>query len=595
MSYQNQKLVFNIVSVLIICLVCVFAKIRAAGSDPQGTLLVSQAIVQHGTIKLDDYKDILGNYTYKIQQKNEHFYYYFPLGTSVFSLPFVAVSNAFGVDMVKYEPYLQGVIALFISVANFFLLSSIASLYVGQARGGYIALAFWLGTSYASTTATALWSHDLAVFFAGAAIFLLLRVKFKHAAGSSVLIGFSLFSAYFCRPTLALLVPVYLVAMAFINWRLATKAALAVALFLAGFILFSIHEFHQILPDYYLPQRLAGGHFWVALYGNLLSPARGLLIYSPFLLLPIAWILFGKRVFQQYATESILLIWPAIHLIVISRFPHWWAGYSFGARLMTDVLPAFFVLLVCYLQHQGDKRLHRVAFALLIMFAVWVNTVQGLFNRSAAEWNGRPSIDQFPEYLFDWRYPQFLSTKERLNQRMIKHDIMMNKRIQQSKELTAKASENDRLKLEERRVAEANVYSQQLKLHPLIFLQDHDFVSPGLYFIGWSGAEQSFRWSSGHHSEILFYLAPGGAMPSSLSITASALDAQKFRLLLNEHLLGDFEVDSSVQTLKINADAGYFLDSAINVLHFEFPGAKTPPSDDPRVLALAFRKISLDH
>src|SRR5262245_28951755 len=30
---------------------------------------------------------------------------------------------------------------------------------------------------------------------------------------------------------------------------------------------------------------------------------------------------------------------PGLHLAVVSRFPYWWGGYSYGSRLLVDVLP----------------------------------------------------------------------------------------------------------------------------------------------------------------------------------------------------------------------------------------------------------------
>jgi hypothetical protein len=47
------------------------------------------------------------------------------------------------------------------------------------------------------------------------------------------------------------------------------------------------------------------------------------------------------------------------------------------------------------------------------VFAVYVHSWQGLFNPYTARWNMQPGIGDHPEYLFDWRYPQFLHNKER--------------------------------------------------------------------------------------------------------------------------------------------------------------------------------------
>jgi hypothetical protein len=53
---------------------------------------------------------------------------------------------------------------------------------------------------------------------------------------------------------------------------------------------------------------------------------------------------------------------------------------------------------------------------------IWINSVQGLFNRSTMKWNVVPDIDKFPGYALDWHLPQFLSTEARLNDRLRRHE-----------------------------------------------------------------------------------------------------------------------------------------------------------------------------
>lgn len=419
----------RILTIAILALVFIIvasARIKGTGSDPKGTLLVTEAILNHGSIKLDHYgADVLQSYGYTVQRKNGHFYYFFPLGTSIASLPAVAVANLFGLDMQRHERSMQIAIAALTSVLTLLLLIKLARIFLEPANALLISSAFWFGTSLASTTGTALWSHNFATLFGLLAIYLALRATRDEQVQWWPLISLSLFAAYLCRPTMALLAP-FLLLYFFTYYRMAaTKAALLLAIFLAGFSGFSAYEFGQPLPDYYLPKRLDGSHFAEALYGNLFSPARGLLIYSPFIVL--AWLCIrgcSKNFDLKKSWLLIGLAWPVVHLIVISRFEHWWGGHSFGARLMTDALPGVFLLTLyawpTTLQGIANKAAAGVV-ALGVVFAVFVNTGQGLYNRYTAFWNGSPSIDQYPEYLFDWRYPQFLANKHGHAQRLARH------------------------------------------------------------------------------------------------------------------------------------------------------------------------------
>ena len=69
-------------------------RVDRTDADARGTLLVSEALITHGTIRLDQYDDAtLARDAGVLQQKGGHQYHYFPLGTPVLSVPFVAVAR----------------------------------------------------------------------------------------------------------------------------------------------------------------------------------------------------------------------------------------------------------------------------------------------------------------------------------------------------------------------------------------------------------------------------------------------------------------------------------------------------------------------
>lgn len=397
------------------------AQIRHTGSDPRGTLLVSQTIVQHGTVKLDSYgAELLQSYGYVIHQKNNHYYHYFPIGTALLSTPFVLLANAAGWDMVKHEPAAQLAIAAIGAMLTILLLYQLARLFLPRTESVLLASLFWFGTSFASTTGTALWSHNFASLLALIAIYSSVKSARNDDFTSWPIVATSLFLAYLCRPTMALLAPFVILFLFAHDKRTAIKTALLLTLWLVLFAAFSRHEFGQMLPDYYLPKRLEGGHFAEALFGNLFSPARGLFVLSPILLLPLLFLKQFRNMNKDVFLLFIALAWPVAHLIFVSRFPHWWAGWSFGARFMTDVLPGLFILLCYTLSSLRANRLRAWVFlALTGCFSIFVHSYQGLYNEYTAQWNVEPNIDKYPEYLFDWKYPQFLHNQKRHEKRLI--------------------------------------------------------------------------------------------------------------------------------------------------------------------------------
>jgi len=401
---------------------CKFNRNHYSIGDSFGSLLVSQALLEHASIKLDPYKARIPA-GYQFHEKNGHIYYYFPLGTSIMAAPMIAIALATGNDTLENNHRLQAKIAGVVNIALFLFLFLIARQFLDETASLACAAIFWFSTSLASVLGTALWSHDFAILFATISLWLSCRppaVSLKRAAA----LGITLFMAYLCRPTLALLAPcicLYLLAHRKFAATATTIVVLAACALL--FIGFSQREFGQLLPDYYIPQRLSGESFSTALYANMLSPARGLLVYTPLLLIlvinPIATITAIRR---HASLWLISMIWILAHWISVSRFPHWWGGFSYGPRLMVDILPAVFVMLITSIScwsPQSWNAYRRQTLILVAMVGCWMHVYQGLMNAySGVLWNVKPNIDANPQLIFDWRYPQFLHNQERHEKRL---------------------------------------------------------------------------------------------------------------------------------------------------------------------------------
>lgn len=531
-------------------------KVNATGSDPRGTLLVSQAIAQHGSVKLDAYGEtFLDSYGYIIQRKGGHFYNYFPLGTALVSTPFVAIANAFGFDMTKDEPLIQMVLAALAALLITFTLYKTARLYLRQTESILLAGLCWFGSSLASTVGTALWSHDFALVFSCAAIYLVLRHRQPEALLAPALIGLSLFMAYLCRPTLALLSPFLLLYYFLQDKKSALLAAATLGLLLLGFMGWSMHEFAQILPDYYLPKRLEGGDFATALYGNLLSPARGLLIFSPFLLLSLLLtIRLAPRNKTLAKLSLISLAWPLAHLLSISQFPHWWAGWSFGARLMVDAMPGLSVGLFSGLAAlQKSRNRAYIAVTVCGLLAIYINTYQGLFNTYSWKWNIEPNVDDYPECLFDWDYPPFLHNKKRHVARLAKF--------------------------------------RSHQLPPFSGSVDIPYNSTQVAFDSFYGSEVGFRWSQGNKAS-LSIMVNEKTMRGEANLQAGFLGNQSLTIALNGQQVYKGRFTGGEREIRFSF-APKLLHAGLNTFTFHLPDAHKPASEDPRVLAMAFRRLSL--
>lgn len=182
-----------------------FALVSNAGSDPQLSLLVSQAILEQGTVRLDAYMGLpnLDLQPWIVANANGHFYYYWPLGPSILSLPAVWAFNLVGLDMaVVYENnWAQNLISAVLCALVFLLLYRLCRHYLARWPSLLIASVFMLGTGLISTMGTALWNINFAVVFIVLLLLQLARLDREgDKAANPYWMGILLFAAFSAGP-----------------------------------------------------------------------------------------------------------------------------------------------------------------------------------------------------------------------------------------------------------------------------------------------------------------------------------------------------------------------------------------------------------
>jgi hypothetical protein len=174
----------------------------------------------------------------------------------------------------------------------------------------------------------------------------------------------------------------------------------------------------QLVSPYYLPGTfpIRGGAWYERVLGQLISPSRGLLIFSPiFLLAFIGPVLKWRR--GTLDRHDGLAIGATISLLSLHLGSSaWWAGHSYGPRFMTDVVPFLVYLCIYPLERLAEMPRSwtrtglRAAVTGLVLVSVAMH-LNGVTNQNLHRWNQQPrSIGDPSEYhrLWDWRHPQFL-------------------------------------------------------------------------------------------------------------------------------------------------------------------------------------------
>lgn len=276
----------------------------------------------------------------------------------------------------------------------------------GLALAVVLAIAF--GSSIWTTCSRALFQHGPAIACGAATLWTLVagqrrRVWFTATGAFAVL-------SYVMRPTGAVVVIAVTLYM-FLRQRRYVLPYLAAAGLVGGaFLAVNLATYGKLLPAYYSTDRLADPSLaGEVLAGLLVSPARGLFVYSPFLLLAPVSLLWQLCTRRLTALDGMCWGVIALHSIVASQFEHWWGGDSWGPRLMADLIPflAFVLLPEGVADLQGWRRsLLSGVFGTLALAGVAVNSTY--LSPATHLWNNDPVPVAFcPMRAWEWRDPPF--------------------------------------------------------------------------------------------------------------------------------------------------------------------------------------------
>jgi len=138
------------------------------------------------------------------------------------------------------------------------------------------------------------------------------------------------------------------------------------------------------------------------LLGTLASPSRGLFIFSPWTVVAVAYLPFAFFQLRLRTLLPWLLATLVAHALLISKFSIWWAGWCFGPRYWTEVIPLLAISLGLALQW-SRARFRPLQAITLILIAVSIGIqVLGAFVYPTG-WDEFPqSVDIAPERLWDW-------------------------------------------------------------------------------------------------------------------------------------------------------------------------------------------------
>jgi len=150
------------------------------------------------------------------------------------------------------------------------------------------------------------------------------------------------------------------------------------------------------------------GNLEEALPANLVSPGRGLFIWTPPTVLALGVLLPRGRGALPGRVVAAVAAWLLAHVLVVSRYSHWWAGHSYGPRFLIDVMPGAILLSApTFARFWQSRRPARWLLMSLVGWSVFTQ-IGGAFGR-ALDWVRDPvNVDRAPGRVWDLTDPPFL-------------------------------------------------------------------------------------------------------------------------------------------------------------------------------------------
>lgn len=300
-----------------------------------------------------------------------------------------------------------------IAVALLFLA---ARRLISRGRALSIAVALGLGTGLWPLVSRTLWEHETAIL--GLAIAMLFfcdegELQPRDALGTAA--GLAL--AGLGRPQLAPIIAVILAGVAVRAPRRAAIAAAAVVAIAGGLLMLTYWRWfgHPLGAAIAMQAQADSAHGTKGFLGSslegfaglLISPSRGLLIFSPVVLVAIPGFRNAAR-----APWMSPLRWCAIaalaQFIVYGGYAVWWAGHTYGPRYMLDLLP---VLVPLAASAMAVTRFRPLTLAACMTALAWsvALAATGAFCYPHDEWNTSPvEVNHEHSRLWDWSDPQFI-------------------------------------------------------------------------------------------------------------------------------------------------------------------------------------------
>ncbi|MFO0926128.1 MAG: hypothetical protein U0736_03690 [Gemmataceae bacterium] len=391
--------------------------------DTAPVIPTAVSLVREGNWDLNEYFGAAARQRelpYYVARRPSGIYSTYPAGMVVFAAPVAAAAHLVGADFRSEIVYvrLEKWTAAWVAAGCLTLFFLLAVQRTNPEAALMTTALLGTGSVLYSTVGQALWQHGGVIFWTLLILVLECRPKHAPADGLAMLVqAVAAACMVACRLSSALiLMPVGI----WVLLRAPRRGIVTIGLAALAYAPWA-WLYHDVYGTPFGPSTTQLGAlawttaWWVPLAGILVSPARGLLVYQPWLLLGLVVYLSRLRRSlpavdperEPWGWTGLLLTVVVLHLGLVASWRCWWGGHCWGSRLLAEVVPLLALLCVRPIgllwQTLGGRR--AVVWTAALAFLLHFSAVHYYANN----WNTTHDVDRDPAKLWDWKDAPFLN------------------------------------------------------------------------------------------------------------------------------------------------------------------------------------------
>jgi hypothetical protein len=376
------------------------------------SVFTSISIVKTGSLYLNDYYEMMvSKYPqpddptltpFYLRKVGENYLTAFPLMSSIISLPvtflYLSFYSNISWESIYFISHLSGAFIVALSGSLLFYIFY-ALLKTNLKKSLLLTFIFSFCTINLPLISQGLWQHGtVQLFFILAVIFYLKNNPFLLFLS----LGFGVLS----RPTSGIGIVIFGIFLILnykkkifpdFDFKYWGKSIIGILIPLLFFVFYNNFFYQSISNQGYASQleNSWSGNFPESLIGMFLSPSKGVLIYSPILILSFLGFYYG---YKKHNLVKISFWIVLVHCLLLSKWKHWYGGYGYGYRMVSDVIP-FFIFPIWFLLETHYEKIKKALFLLmgisfLIQFSgliffdsIWHNAFDTGFKNTSWLWS----------------------------------------------------------------------------------------------------------------------------------------------------------------------------------------------------------------